>query len=121
MVNNMNSFYPFMQTARLLAALAGANGGVMGGINGGLGGINGGLGGLNPGLLGGMNGRLANVAIPGVMAGGLNPPMVAGGVAGLFRQPQLAQVSLSGCHFNYLNSARQKTLKHNIAEFNSVF
>lgn len=100
MVNNKCSFVT--QTLRLLAAL---NGGVLPGMNGGmLAGMNGGLqAGMNGGMLAGMNGGLANGAIPGMMAGGLNRPMVAGGGAGFFGQPQFAQVSPSSCHFEYLN------------------
>lgn len=87
------SFSPFTQTQRLLAAmLATGNGGLLAG--------NGGLIGGNAGLLAGMNGGLANGAIPGIMAGGLNPPVLAGGGAGFFRQPQFAQVSLSGSYFS---------------------
>lgn len=59
-----------MQTARLLAAM---NAGM---LNGGL---------LNGGLLNGAN--------PGMLVGGLNPPIVAGGGAGVIGQPQFAQVS----------------------------
>ncbi|KAM8771680.1 secretory calcium-binding phosphoprotein 9 [Acanthopagrus schlegelii] len=76
------------KTLRLLAAagLLGGNGAPMAGLAG----MNGGLVGLNGGLAG-MNGGLPNAVIPGMMAGGLNPPMVAGGGAGIFGQPQLAQ------------------------------
>ncbi|TKS68206.1 hypothetical protein D9C73_002267 [Collichthys lucidus] len=38
-----------------------------------------------------MNRGLANAALPGIMAGGMNPPVLAGGGAGFFRQPQFAQ------------------------------
>ncbi|XP_051240512.1 secretory calcium-binding phosphoprotein 9 isoform X2 [Dicentrarchus labrax] len=73
--------------------MPGMNGGLMGGMNGGLmGGMNGGLiPGMNGGLMGGLNGGMANGAIPGMMARGLNPPMVAGGGAGFLGQPQFAQ------------------------------
>lgn len=91
MVYNKCSFSPFTQTLRLLAAagLLGGNGAPMAGLAG----MNGGLVGLNGGLAG-MNGGLPNAVIPGMMAGGLNPPMVAGGGAGIFAQPQFAQVSI---------------------------
>ncbi|XP_050926558.1 secretory calcium-binding phosphoprotein 9 [Lates calcarifer] len=59
---------------RMMAAM---NGGMMGGMNGG--------------MMGGMNGGMVNGANPGMMAGGLNPPMVAGGGAGFIGQPQFAQ------------------------------
>ncbi|XP_035762195.1 secretory calcium-binding phosphoprotein 9 [Neolamprologus brichardi] len=62
------SFSCSMQTARLLAAM---NAGM---LNGGL---------LNGGLLNGAN--------PGMLVGGLNPPIVAGGGAGVIGQPQFAQ------------------------------
>ncbi|XP_042341321.1 secretory calcium-binding phosphoprotein 9 [Plectropomus leopardus] len=63
---------------RMLAAMNAMNGG---GMNGG--GMNG--GGMMGGMMGGMNGN------PAMMAGGLNPPMVAGGGAGFIGQPQFAQ------------------------------
>ncbi|GLD66897.1 secretory calcium-binding phosphoprotein 9 [Lates japonicus] len=46
---------------------------------------------MNGGMMGGMNGGMVNGANPGMMAGGLNPPMVAGGGAGFIGQPQFAQ------------------------------
>lgn len=92
LVNDKFSFTPFTQTQRMLAAL---NGGLLPGMNGG--------------MMAGWNGGIANGAIPGMMAGGLNRPMVAAGGAGLFGQPQFPQVSLS----DYLNSTRGKI------EFNS--
>jgi len=41
-----------------------------------------------------MNARMLN----GMMAGGLNPPLVAGGGVGFIGQPQFAQVSPFGHH-----------------------
>ncbi|XP_047435069.1 secretory calcium-binding phosphoprotein 9 isoform X2 [Mugil cephalus] len=38
-----------------------------------------------------MNGQMMNPANPGVLAGGLNVPLVAGGGAGFIGQPQFAQ------------------------------
>ncbi|XP_028309447.1 secretory calcium-binding phosphoprotein 9 isoform X2 [Gouania willdenowi] len=83
------------------AVLPGINGGLLPGVNGGLlPGVNGGLlpginGGLLPGVNGGllpvMNGGLGNGVNPGLIAGRLNPPMVAGGGAGFMGQPQFAQ------------------------------
>ncbi len=90
-VNNKCSFSTLTQTQRLLAAL---NGGMLPGMNGG--------------MLAGMNGGPVNGATPGMMAGGLNRPMVAGGGAGFFGQPQFAQVSPSGCRFEYLSSTAKE-------------
>nr|XP_046235317.1 secretory calcium-binding phosphoprotein 9 [Scatophagus argus] len=99
------------KTARLLAAalngglMPGMNGGLMAGMNGGLmptmngglmAGVNGGLmPTMNGGLMAGVNGGLANRAIPVMTIGGLNPPVVAAGGAGVIGQPQLAQFVLA--------------------------
>lgn len=50
---------------------------------------------MNAGMLNGglLNGGLLNGANPGMLVGGLNPPIVAGGGAGVIGQPQFAQVS----------------------------
>lgn len=65
-----NTLLPSMQTQRLIAAMNAAA----------------------------LNGMVA--ANPGLMAGGLNPLMVAGGGAGLTGQPLFVQVSSPGCHFD---------------------
>lgn len=62
------------------------------------------MAGLNGGMMGGMNGGMGNGVNPGMMAGGLIPPMAAGGGAGFFGQPQFAQVSPSGHYFYDLSS-----------------
>ncbi|XP_035811574.2 secretory calcium-binding phosphoprotein 9 [Amphiprion ocellaris] len=46
---------------------------------------------MNGGMLPGMNGGQVNGVNPGMMAGGLNPLVVAGGGAGVIGQPQFAQ------------------------------
>lgn len=50
------------------------------------------LPGVNGGMVAGVNGGMANAAIPGVMAGGLNQPLVAGAGVRVLGQPQFAQV-----------------------------
>lgn len=62
------------------------------------------MAGMNRGMMAGVNGGMANGAIPGMLVGGLNAPMVAGGGAGVLGQPQFAQVSASGRHFECLHA-----------------
>ncbi|KAM3624156.1 uncharacterized protein V6R79_019905 [Siganus canaliculatus] len=62
----------------------------MAGLNGGM------LGVPNAGLMAGVNGPLANAAVPAMLAGGLNQALVAGGAAGLLGQQRFAQGNAGG-------------------------